>query len=305
MLVGEAGNFLAYAFATAAVVSPLGAVSVISNAFISSLWLGEPFRLRDILGLLFAITGSISVLLNAPQPPENQFTTIPELYTEITRPFVVTFVFLDLLVVLFLIYVVPRHVAERNVIIYVLVCSLLGSITVMCTKAISTALRITVEQHDNQFKHGFLYVLIAIAVASAVTQVKYLNEAMINFGTSEVVPIYYVFFTLSAVGGGLVLYQEWATSSFTQGLYFTIGAFSTFIGVYIISEKKNSGSNMNMINSNNSAGIDPHLMEKFSSNIERGGGNDDDDDDDDDDGRLGGRMKDLEMKSLLSHTSKI
>jgi hypothetical protein len=35
MFVGEAGNFLAYAYAPATLVAPLGAVSVISNRSLS------------------------------------------------------------------------------------------------------------------------------------------------------------------------------------------------------------------------------------------------------------------------------
>ena len=41
MALGETGNFLAYAYAPATVVAPLGAVSVISNCFLARFVLGE------------------------------------------------------------------------------------------------------------------------------------------------------------------------------------------------------------------------------------------------------------------------
>ena len=43
-LVGELGNFAAYGFAEASVIVPLGATTVLANAFIAALVLGEGLR---------------------------------------------------------------------------------------------------------------------------------------------------------------------------------------------------------------------------------------------------------------------
>ena len=40
-------------------------------------------------------------------------------------------------------------------------------------------------------------------------QIRILNLAMMHFGASEVVPVYYVLFTLGSVLGGMVLYKEY------------------------------------------------------------------------------------------------
>jgi ABC-type Zn2+ transport system substrate-binding protein/surface adhesin len=47
MALGEMGNFGAYFFAPASLVAPLGTVTVVSNAIIAPLCLGETFRRRD------------------------------------------------------------------------------------------------------------------------------------------------------------------------------------------------------------------------------------------------------------------
>jgi len=62
MLLGECGNFLAYAFAPASVVAPLGTVALVSNAIIAPFALKEKFRPQDMLGILFAIAGAIVVV---------------------------------------------------------------------------------------------------------------------------------------------------------------------------------------------------------------------------------------------------
>jgi drug/metabolite transporter (DMT)-like permease len=65
--VGEMGNFLAYGFAPASIVSPLGVVALISNCVIAPILFGEVFRVRDFWGVIIAIAGVVTVVLSAQQ----------------------------------------------------------------------------------------------------------------------------------------------------------------------------------------------------------------------------------------------
>ena len=65
MTVGEAGNFLAYGFAPASIVSPLGVVALISNCIIAPCFLHEMYRRRDFLGVLVAIAGAVTIVMSA------------------------------------------------------------------------------------------------------------------------------------------------------------------------------------------------------------------------------------------------
>lgn len=65
MVLGEAGNFIAYGFAPASIVSPLGVVALVSNCIIAPVLLKERFRLRDFLGVVVAIAGAVTIVLSA------------------------------------------------------------------------------------------------------------------------------------------------------------------------------------------------------------------------------------------------
>ena len=65
MTVGEAGNFLAYGFAPASIVSPLGVVALVSNCIIAPFFLKERFRTQDFCGVVTAIAGAITVAFSA------------------------------------------------------------------------------------------------------------------------------------------------------------------------------------------------------------------------------------------------
>lgn len=70
MCLGETGNFMAYGFAPASIVSPLGVVALISNCVIAPCLLKERFRQRDFWGVLIAIAGAVVVVLSAKSSEE-------------------------------------------------------------------------------------------------------------------------------------------------------------------------------------------------------------------------------------------
>lgn len=65
MIAGEAGNFIAYGFAPASIVSPLGVVALVSNCIIAPYLLHERFRPRDFWGVVIAIGGAVTIVLSA------------------------------------------------------------------------------------------------------------------------------------------------------------------------------------------------------------------------------------------------
>ncbi len=65
MTVGEAGNFIAYGFAPASIVSPLGVVALVSNCVIAPFMLNERFTRQDLLGVMVAVGGAVTVVLSA------------------------------------------------------------------------------------------------------------------------------------------------------------------------------------------------------------------------------------------------
>ena len=67
LLIGEVGNFIAYSFASAAIVAPLGTVALIANTIFAPLMLKEKFRKRDLYGIIFAIVGAVLVVTSAKQ----------------------------------------------------------------------------------------------------------------------------------------------------------------------------------------------------------------------------------------------
>lgn len=232
MGIGETGNFLAYAYAPATLVAPLGSISVVCNALLSSFVLREQITSRNKAGCALAIIGSCFVVRFAPTSDHQ--LNMSRLADYITDPVFVFFLVVILLGFAYL-YRLPQRVQQGNVIVYVLMCSLMGAITVSCTKGLSTALILTVSgsSHD-QFSSFLPWFLLFVICGTMVIQIKYLNLAMISFGASEVVPVYYVTFTFCSVMAGVILFKEYHETSLLHAFLFIVGVAITFGGVYLI-----------------------------------------------------------------------
>lgn len=73
---GEIGNFAAFGLASPTVVSPLGAVAVVANALIAFLVLRERFHLRNALGLVVTVVGSVRARAGGVQSSAHYAATV-------------------------------------------------------------------------------------------------------------------------------------------------------------------------------------------------------------------------------------
>lgn len=114
MTVGEAGNFLAYGFAPASIVSPLGVVALISNCIIAPFMLKEPFRKRDALGVVTAVGGAVTVVFSASD--NNPKLGPDEIWDLIRRWEFETYLGITCAVIAFLM-VASNRFGEKNILI--------------------------------------------------------------------------------------------------------------------------------------------------------------------------------------------
>jgi uncharacterized membrane protein len=66
-IFGELGNMLAYGYAPVSLVAPVGSVGVFVNEVIAVLFLKEPFRKRDGLGLFGIVAGVLLIIAGVPK----------------------------------------------------------------------------------------------------------------------------------------------------------------------------------------------------------------------------------------------
>ncbi|KAK7502117.1 hypothetical protein BaRGS_00006481 [Batillaria attramentaria] len=230
MGLGEIGNFTAYGFAPASLVAPLGTTTVIANLFLAAIFLKEKIRPENLFGCALAIIGAFLIVTFSSQ--HEVVMDGREIVGALKQISFIVYVCLELGalgVLLFLLY----GLKVKHVVIFLLIASLTASFTVISAKALSSMIQISFSGYS-QFKHPIFYVMIVIMVATAVIQVKYLNQAMKDFNSTVVVPTNFVFFTISAILSGIVFYKEfYGMTSMDIGM-FLFGCILSFVAVYFI-----------------------------------------------------------------------
>lgn len=88
---------------------------------------------------------------------------------------------------LVVIYAVAPRYGRSNPVVYISICSLVGSVSVMSVKGFGVAVKLTFSG-SNQFTHPSTYVFGIVTVGCILVQMNYFNKALDTFSTNVYVP---------------------------------------------------------------------------------------------------------------------
>lgn len=229
MVFGEAANFAAYAFSPAIIVTPLGALSILVSAVLAHVVLKEKLNRFGIIGCILCVTGTIAIVLHAPE--EKDLGSVVDIWNLAMQPQFLLYVSVALGMVYVLVWKVPYEIQKSNVAVYVAICSLVGSLSVVSCKALGMALKMTLLEKNNQLIYPQTYSFLIIVIAAVMTQMNYLNKALDLFNTAIVTPMYYVMFTTLTIVASTIMFPDVQekTSLITQLTGFVTIICGTFL----------------------------------------------------------------------------
>ncbi|XP_042467737.1 probable magnesium transporter NIPA2 [Zingiber officinale] len=239
MIVGEVANFAAYAFAPAILVTPLGALSVIVSAVLAHFVLDEKLHIFGVLGCVLCVVGSTSIVLHAPQ--EKNIESVKEVWDLATEPgFIAYSCVVIILVIVLVIQFAPRY-GRTHLIVYVGICSLMGSLTVMAVKAVGIALKLTFSGM-NQFVYAQTWFFTVVVITCCLFQLNYLNKALDTFNTAVISPVYYVMFTTLTIFASMIMFKDWSTQNASQIVTELCGFITILSGTFLLHMTKDMGN---------------------------------------------------------------
>ncbi|XP_073464581.1 magnesium transporter NIPA3 [Aquarana catesbeiana] len=246
MGAGEGANFAAYAFAPATLVTPLGALSVLVCAVLSSYFLNDKLNIHGKLGCLLCILGSTMMVIHAPH--EEEVTSLHDLEIKLRDPVFITFATVSVVTSLVLIILVAPKKGQANILVYIAICSIIGAFSVSSVKGLGIAIHEFIE-HKPVYKNPLFYILLASLALTVSTQINYLNKALDIFNTSIVTPIYYVFFTTMVVTCSVILFKEWNSMDIGDMMGTLSGFLTIIIGIFLLHAFKNTNITWSQITS--------------------------------------------------------
>ncbi|KAH9000960.1 DUF803-domain-containing protein [Lactarius hatsudake] len=214
-------NFAAYSFAPPILVTPLGSLSVIIGK------LGHLGR----LGCTICLLGSLIIVLHAPADKDIQ--TVDEVLRYAVQPGFLMYCFCVLVFTLVMIYAVAPRYGRSNPLVYISICSLVGSVSIMAIKGFGIAVKLTLSG-NNQFIYVSTYLFGLVVSFCIMVQMNYFNKALDTFSTNVVNPLYYVCFSTATIVASLILFQGINTDNPVNTISLLVGFVIIFIGMHLL-----------------------------------------------------------------------
>jgi hypothetical protein len=161
--------------------------------------------------------------------------------------------FCVLVFTLTMIYAIAPNYGRSNPLVYISICSLVGSISIMAVKGFGIAVKLTIGG-NNQFIYVSTYVFGIVVSLCIIVQMNYFNKALDTFSTnvyvcylslfsryrrphtelSRVNPLYYVCFSTATIVASLILFQGLNTDNPVNSISLLVGFIITFIGMHLL-----------------------------------------------------------------------
>jgi len=239
MIAGEAANLAAYAYAPAIVVTPLGASTIIISAILANFFLGESMHACGVLACFLAVVGSVVLVSHAPA--EAPIESVEEIWALATQPQFLVYSAVVTGISLLLIYRLAPRYGRSHLLVYVLICSLIGSLSVVSCKAIGIAVKLTMRGSNQLFKRETCAFLATVAIC-VVVQMNYLNKALDTFNTAVVSSTYYGCFTTCTITASMIMYKDWEGQGAGSITMQVTGFLILMAGVYILTVTRDASS---------------------------------------------------------------
>jgi hypothetical protein len=151
------------------------------GAVLAAIFLKEELGSLGRVGCAICLIGSIIIVLHAP--PDVPINTVDEILGYAVQPLFLIYCFCVAVFSIVMIYSIAPKYGRKNPLVYLSICSTVGSVSVMAVKGFGVAVKLTFAG-NNQFTHASTYVFAIVVVVCILTQMNYFNKALDQFATS-------------------------------------------------------------------------------------------------------------------------
>nr|GMD76131.1 probable magnesium transporter NIPA6 [Ipomoea batatas]GMD82058.1 probable magnesium transporter NIPA6 [Ipomoea batatas] len=217
---------------------PLWWIGMVTSKFVSAqcavlahFLLKEKLRKLGVIGCILCVVGSTVIVLHAPG--EHSISSVDEIWGLAIQPAFLLYIAAAIAIVLVLVlYCEPRY-GQTNIMVYIGICSIIGSLTVMSIKAIGIAIKLTLDG-SSQVAHLQTWVFVTVSVTCIIIQLNYLNKALDTFNTAVVSPIYYAMFTSLTIVASAIMFKDWSGQSASDIVSVLCGFLTVLSGTMVL-----------------------------------------------------------------------
>ncbi|RIB02250.1 hypothetical protein C2G38_2228360 [Gigaspora rosea] len=252
------GSVFSIGYLPIIILAPLGAVTLIFNAFFAQLLLGDVFSRQSVIGTFFIIIGAVMIpFFGVVKVQNHSLNDLIELYK---RPaFIAYFSTIEFILIVVLIaakygeyllnrsnrndreFILGWHWKKFQTILgitYGMVGGMISSQSLLFAKSGIELLLLSINCR-NQFDRPLSWIIVIALVATALLQLYYLNKGLRLCDTIILVPLSFCTYNASSIINGLVYYDQWEELAWYQILLVILGICILLCGVLVLSWRRN------------------------------------------------------------------
>jgi len=153
---------------------------------LASFLLNETLGHLGRLGCTLCLLGSLIIVLHAPS--DKEVNSVEEFLSFALQPGFMMYCFTVIVFSLCMIFFFVPKYGKSNPLVYISICSLVGSVSVMAIKGFGIAVKLTFSG-NNQFSHFSTYVFGLTTAGCILVQMNYFNKALDTFSTNVYVQL--------------------------------------------------------------------------------------------------------------------
>lgn len=162
----------------------MGSLAVVTSGILAHFILKERLTTFGWLGSTLSILGSVIIALNGPA--EETSTTIQAFQKKFLSVGFLVWGSLCLVSVAGMVFFVAPKYGKKNMLVYIVICSLLGGLSVACTSGLGGAILTSIRGDSSQWKQWFMYFTLAFVVTTLLLEINYLNKALALYNSASV-----------------------------------------------------------------------------------------------------------------------
>ncbi|KAF4667334.1 COP9 signalosome complex subunit 2 [Perkinsus chesapeaki] len=239
-LSGQLISMWALGMAPQSMLSSLGSFSLVSNSFLAPLILNEQHNSMSIYATVLLVAGSVMVVLFSQHSDEEN---TPEELARNLRGF--PFIIMMITIAALLVGLATRAYRLRKIqqmlepIYFGMVSALLGALSVLFAKCVSTLLHTLVSKHDDEsdgigIATGTAILIFTLSALCSLMSVYFMNLGLICFKALYILPVYYSLAIVFQTITGGVFFKEFSEFTVAQALGFSGGVLLTVAGVWVL-----------------------------------------------------------------------
>ncbi|CAG8688441.1 4162_t:CDS:2 [Dentiscutata erythropus] len=252
------GSIFSIGYLPIIILAPLGAVTLIFNAFFAQLLLGDVFSRQSVIGTLFILIGAVMIAFFGVVKAQNHsLNDLIELYK---RPaFIAYFSTIEFILIVVLIaakygeyllnrsnrndreFILGWHWKKFQTVLgitYGMVGGMISSQSLLFAKSGIELLLLTINCR-NQFDRPLSWIIVIALIVTALLQLYYLNKGLRMCDTVILVPLSFCTYNASSIFNGLVYYDQWDELEWYQILLVILGICILLCGVLVLSWRRN------------------------------------------------------------------